>query len=102
MVRNCLKTECKVLLFAFFMVFLSCFYTSFKLSTFTHQCDDPSHCALCLDHQVLNCEPDSPLGSNLNVKETSFVASFLVHRDLYSDANLVRSTPVSERVKKTE
>lgn len=100
--KSNLKSGNKVLLVAFFLIFLSCFYTAFRLNNFNHHCSDPAHCSVCLEFQVLNSEPESPLGSNLSSQFEVFAFTDVYSETFYKDSDLIRSTPVSNRVKKTE
>ncbi len=90
------------LLIAFFVVF-GCFYNFYKTSFAAHHCDDSEHCEICQSLHILNDESPTPLGANLNNNNLLFfgitVFSFVVF--IYKEL-IIKSTPVTNRVKKTE
>ncbi|MGN0915910.1 MAG: hypothetical protein ACI4NE_06110 [Succinivibrio sp.] len=98
-----LKNHFLILVIAGLFCLCQSYYTFYKTSHSLHCCHHHQSCVICLALGAIHSEQVVPLGASLN----NFICSFLIKgfylgRLICPNFNLVKETPVSSRVKKTE
>ncbi|WP_295366049.1 hypothetical protein [uncultured Succinivibrio sp.] len=96
------KKQVKAYFLIIAFITFSCFFNFYKTSFAAHHCDHEDHCVICTALHLINDESPTPLGANLNNTVLIFAISIFLYTVCIYKKTLIRATPVSNRVKKTE
>lgn len=96
------KKQVKAYFLIIAFITFSCFFNFYKTSFAAHHCDQEDHCVICTSLHLINDESPTPLGANLNNTALILAVSLFLYTVCIYKKTLIRATPVSNRVKKTE
>ena len=96
------KKQVKAYFLIIAFIAFSCFFNFYKTSFAAHHCDHEDHCVICTSLHLINDESPTPLGANLNNTVLFFTVGLFLYTACLYKKNVIRATPVSNRVKKSE
>ena len=96
------KKQAKAYLFIIAFIAFSCFFNFYKTSFAAHHCNHEDHCVICTSLHLINDESPTPLGANLNNTVLFFAFGIFLYTVILYKKTVIRGTPVTNRVKKSE
>ncbi len=96
------KKQVKAYFFIIAFLAFSCFFIFYKTSFAAHHCDHEEHCVICTSLHLINDESPTPLGANLNNTVLFFAFVIFLYTVILYKKTVIRATPVTNRVKKSE
>lgn len=96
------KKQFKAYFLIIAFISFSCFFNFYKTSFAAHHCGHEDHCVICASLHLINNEFPTPLGASLNNNFLFFTIGIFLCTAILYKKTVIRATPVSNRVKKSE